>query len=174
MMTNSKYSLALRITHWLMAVLLAFMIVSGLLMTRSLEGWQLNVLGLHKAVGFVVLGLFCLRVAFKFIHPANRASRNEPGWKNKVADIVHGLMYVMMAGIPVTGLMSQYFASRPVSIFGLFHLPVSEQTDIILYSVVRELHGLLAAALIALIVLHLGGVIYHQFIKKDNTLRRMI
>ncbi|WP_046003075.1 cytochrome b [Pseudoalteromonas rubra] len=174
MMTDSKYSLALRTTHWLMAVLLAFMLVSGLLMIRSLEGWQLNVLGLHKAVGFIVLGLFCLRVAFKFTHPANRALHNEPGWKNKVADTVHGLMYVLMAGIPVTGLLSQYFASRPVSIFGLFSLPVAEQSNIVLYSMARELHGLLAAGLIALILLHLGGVIYHQFIKKDNTLRRMI
>lgn len=174
MSSQIKYSLALRLMHWAVALLLLSMLAAGLTMVQSLATWQLPLLKLHKSFGLLALILVVLRVVIKF-------KDQTPDQNTHIAQIqkwglktVHGLMYVCMLGIPLSGLSSQFFASRPVSFFGIFTVPVSEQVDIVMYALFRESHSILAGLLITLIVLHILGVLYHYFIMKENIVKRMM
>lgn len=68
----------------------------------------------------------------------------------------------------------QYFAGRPIDVFGWFRLPAALQVDIHYYALFRELHGWLAIALIGMIVLHVGAALHHHVVRKDNVLKSML
>lgn len=79
-----------------------------------------------------------------------------------------------MFAMPLSGYAMQYFATRPVEVFGWFRLPAALEVNIGMYSLFRELHSLLALSLLALIVLHAAGALHHHFIRKDKVLKTML
>jgi cytochrome b561 len=153
-----KYDLLSRILHATMAILIIGMLILGFTMDEDLYS-------LHKQIGVVILSLAIirsLRRIQKGFLPSNQAAR-----------IVQLAMYGLMFAMPISGwLMSNSFG-YPVSILGL-QLPFLIGVDKSFGNVLAETHGILALCLIGLICLHLCGFIYHQFIKKDKLLDRVI
>jgi cytochrome b561 len=68
----------------------------------------------------------------------------------------------------------QYFAGRPIDVFGWFRLPSALTVNIENYAIFRELHGWLAIALMALVALHVAAALHHHFIRKDTVLKSML
>ena len=63
----------------------------------------------------------------------------------------------------------------PVSWFGIGgKLPDLVAPDEGLFTALQRTHGILAAALLAVAVLHVLGALQHHFVRKDNVLRRML
>ena len=65
MSTITTYSLAARIIHWAMALLLISLLLAGLAMVQSLEPWHLTLLSLHKSFGVMALVLVIIRLALR-------------------------------------------------------------------------------------------------------------
>lgn len=66
-MKDNKYSLGLRIIHWLMSALIIGMLCSGLYM-KSLpisSEIKFSIYTIHKACGITVLGLTIVRIFFR-------------------------------------------------------------------------------------------------------------
>jgi len=86
-----------------------------------------------------------------------------------VAAGIHYLLYVLLIALPVsgmvmintTGLLSALQANDP----GL--LPDLEKFA------VHEVHAAIVAILLLTIALHVVAALYHQFVLKDNLIRRM-
>jgi cytochrome b561 len=78
-----------------------------------------------------------------------------------------------MVIMPLTGMLMTLFFARPLPFFGLFEIPspVDMNKDIGLFF--KESHEIIAWAFIILITLHGLAALYHHFILKDNTLKRM-
>jgi cytochrome b561 len=94
-------------------------------------------------------------------------------WQLLAASATHAALYLLLLVIPLTGLFMQYFAAKPISVYGLWSLPAALVSDIERFAILRELHGILTLLLMVLITLHIGAALYHQFVKKDQLLRRM-
>jgi cytochrome b561 len=82
-------------------------------------------------------------------------------------------MYGLMFAIPLVGWGMLSAARYPIVLVGALHLPPILPHDIVLYSVLRRAHTILAYSLILLFLAHLGAILYHSLIVRDGMLKRM-
>ena len=99
-----------------------------------------------------------------------------PRWQHLAAQATHGLLYVMMFAVPLTGWLYNS-ASGPMFAlkwFGLFHVPGIWHADPAVRPWARELHEDGFWVLAALVALHAAAAFKHHYVDKDETLRRML
>lgn len=174
-MTNSvRFSLSMRLFHWGMAALVLSMLAAGLLMITSLQPWQLTLLTAHKAFGVTAIVLVAARLINRLRHQVPPLPDNLSNAQKAIAIASHWLLYLLLFSMPISGYLMQYFAARPIDVFGWFRLPAALNVDIQSYALFRELHSWLSIALIAIIILHIGAALHHHFIRKDNVLKSML
>ncbi|WP_417670052.1 cytochrome b [Roseibium sp.] len=145
--------------HWIIAALIAFQLIFGEAMEELGEALRegempdamTSLMGnAHIWVGVAILALMVLRIALKLMRGAP-APVPGPRWQEILAKSVHGLLYLLLIVAPVTGLAAWYS--------GIYQA--------------GEIHHILKPAFILLIALHVVGALWHQFIARDTTLRRM-
>lgn len=172
--TKNNFGVVAITLHWLIALIIIVMLALGLYMTDlpiSLQ--KLKLYGWHKEFGVLVLMLVIARVTWRLTN-INPTLATLPWWEYYAARAMHYVLYGFMLAMPITGWAMSSAAGFPVSFFGLFVLP-----DLVLPNesariVLAEIHKYLAFALIAAIVGHAAAALKHQFIDKDDILRRML
>ena len=145
-----------------------------------------SMIALHMHLSFgITIGVFvALRVVWKLL---NKTPDEVPGTKfeHTAARTVHRLLYAVMIIMPITGYMG---TKLDANYFLLIDIP--KFSDTALYSLLVEqwlgmnwesfepimdfIHKESGAYVVwVLIALHAGAALYHHFIRKDQTLRRM-
>lgn len=174
MNNTQQFSLSMRLFHWAMAALVISMLAAGLLMVRSLEPWQLTILTVHKSFGVVAAALVTARLVNRLFHQIPALPGDLSNGQKFVAKASHWLLYLLLFAMPISGYLMQYFAGRPIEVFGWFRLPAALNVNIESYAIFRELHGWLAIALMALVTLHVAAALHHHVIRKDKVLKSML
>ncbi|MEO2279840.1 cytochrome b [Pseudoalteromonas pernae] len=169
-----RYHWSMRALHWAMAALIISMLSAGLAMVKSLDVWQVALLSLHKSTGVLAAVLVIFRFINRLSQPQPVLPIDIPNWQQKAAHGTHYALYLLMFLMPISGLLMQYFAARPVSVFTLFNIAGAPSADIKLYAVFVIVHSFLALSLIGLIALHALAALYHHFIRKDGVLKSML
>ena len=169
---GQRYTRVAITLHWVIAAAIAFNLWLGLGHDALPRNWQ--VMPVHKAVGITILALTLVRIGWRSTHPVPAPPRDIPVWQQRAASATHVLFYVLLLAIPLTGwAMSSGPNPRPLTWFGLVdipYLPVSERVG----GLGHDAHGVLAWAMIALIVLHVAAALRHHFGLRDDVLARMI
>lgn len=173
-MSTHNYHLAARIMHWSMALLILSMLFAGLAMVQSLEPWHLTFLQLHKSFGVVALLAVIARVVVRLRFTPPPLPSSVPVLQQKIAKFSNMLLYLAMFAMPLSGYLMQSAAGRPVVVFDLFALPQILPQNLALYGFLREFHGWVAWAFIALILVHIGAALHHGLIKRDGVLQQML
>ncbi|EIJ44219.1 cytochrome B561 [Beggiatoa alba B18LD] len=171
---TARYTPTAITLHWLIALLLFGLLGLGFYMSNlPLSPEKLQLYSWHKWIGVTVFFLACFRLAWRMTHPAPALPAGMKWWEIYAAHAVHILLYGLMLAIPLSGWLMSSAAGFPVVYFGVLPLPdlVSKNTE--LRELFGAIHGSLNFLLIALIVLHIGAAIKHQWIAKDNLLKRM-
>jgi len=134
---------------------------------------KINWLALHKSIGLTVLALFLLRLLWRLI---DRRPPDEPGprWQQLAAHGVHGLLYLLIAAIPLSGWWFNSVAGKPLQWFKLFNLPPLAAKNEDLADTVFAVHEYRFWFLVAVLVVHVGAALKHHVFDKDNVLRRMM
>jgi len=158
------------VLHWLVAILAIFLLTVGLLVfPRTPNADEVQMLGIHKMAG-IFLGLFMIirlvtRYVFKRPAPADAG---HPAL-NVVGKVVHFLLYVGVFAMMFTGdSLDEAYGLENILKGNGGVIP----ENLFIYPQ-RFLHGNMAYILIALIALHAGAALYHQFIRKDHLIARM-
>lgn len=127
---------------------------------------------IHKALGTTVFFLVWFRLGSRLaqVTPAELGSRLQ----QIAARTVHAGLYLVMIAMPATGLLASQFFGRAVSWFGAFEIPVFLAENKELGKALMEVHENLFGLLLLLVVLHVGGALYHHLIARDDVLRRML
>lgn len=168
----ARYHPALVALHWIVALLIFFMIAAGKLVLLMMPNTPAKIVPLtgHVVIGITILVLLVIRfiVRVRTAHPAP-ADAGHP-LLNRIGVITHYLLYLAAFGMTLSGIAMAQMSNLLQILFGNAGLPLPE--DFWVYAP-RMGHGLIATALILLIALHVGAALYHQFIRKDNLLARM-
>jgi cytochrome b561 len=91
---------------------------------------------------------------------------------DKLAKGIHYLLYAVLFLLPVTGITIIFNSKAGAALWaGDGSLLPKEHGFKDVFS--HEIHEQLVNVLIALVVVHMIGAIYHQFIKKDGLMNRM-
>ncbi|CUI05834.1 cytochrome b [Massilia sp. P8910] len=173
---QERYTSTAIIFHWLIAVLIVGAFIMGLVMTDmpGLTPTKLKYYSWHKWAGVTVLALAALRLLWRLTHAAPAHPAAMPAWQKSAAHGLHGMLYLLMFAVPVSGYLYTLSAGIPVVYFGLFKLPVIMAADPVLKPVLKEVHFWLNMTLAGAVAMHLAAALKHQFIDRDGVLKRML
>lgn len=170
----TRYSTAAIALHWSLAALLLFQLALGWRMEDLPRGAeQFTQFQLHKSIGISILLLSVARLAIRYWKPRPAPSPDSP-LNMALAKGVHGLLYLVMIGGPLTGwiIVSTSRIKVDTMLFGMVpwpHLPLGRGW----HEPAEEIHGALAWLFVALVVLHVAGALRHH-VKREDLLGRML
>jgi cytochrome b561 len=168
----SKVSITL---HWLTVVLIIGMATVGLLMVdMETSPTKLQVYSLHKSFGLTVLGLTVLRLLWRLAAGTPRPVPGISRLQDALARMAHGVMYVLLLAIPISGWWFNSAAGYPLRWFGLFHLPKLTGFDPAIKELAKETHETLFWILAVIILVHATAALWHHYRNKNRTLVRML
>ena len=172
---TQRYDKVLVALHWLLALALIGQLLLGLWMVdlpKEPPGYRGGWFNVHKSIGLVIAVFIVWRMGWRITHPAP-AAVNAPGtWQHIVSKLNHGLMYVCMVAMPVSGFIGSNFSQYPIKFFG-YPLPRLFEPQPDMKELLSEVHELFAFLFMALIALHLAAVVWHVLVKRDGLLQRM-
>lgn len=161
--------------HWLM--LLLFIAVYGSIELRvlyekgsdpreALKAW-------HFMLGLLVFGLVWLRIAARLSGPTPNIQPAPDKVQQLSAKLLHLALYALMIGMPLTGWLVLSASGKVIPFFGL-ELPalIGENKD--LAKQIKEVHEFVGTTGYYLLGLHVVAALYHHYIKRDDTLTRML
>ena len=175
--TPSGYGLIAVLFHWAMAALIIALSIVGLYMVRlpdvGFSEEKIPLILFHKELGMLILMLVALRWIWRLCNVLPELAGHLPDWQKLAARFVHLCFYGLMFALPLTGWLMSSAAGIPVSFFGLFTLPDPIARDDALFRTLIDVHKVLGHVTIALIFVHAGAALRHQFHFKDDTLRKI-
>ncbi|MCC6067723.1 cytochrome b [Ferrovum sp. PN-J185] len=169
-----KYTKTAISLHWLIALLILCAFPLGLYMSDlELSPLKLKLYAYHKWIGISVLGLFVIRLIWRVTHQPPELPNQFKAWEKKLSHIVHGLIYLLLLLIPLTGWLHSSAAGVSVVYLNLIHLPDLVTKNKELSNILKELHETLNWILVSLVALHVLGALKHQIQDRVNMLSRM-
>lgn len=161
-----------RILHWIVAALVLAIWPLGFFIKFTKKEATLDFYMVHESLGFLVLWIMLLRVGNKLLVKAPHA--DGPAIERMAASTVHGLLYLFLIVMPVSGFLATNAHGFPLVWFGLIPVwsPLDKTPDIAW--TLSSIHAWSAWILLVLFALHIGAVLLHHVIKRDNTLYRIL
>jgi cytochrome b561 len=169
----SRYHPALVTLHWISAALVLVALVTGtfwLTPTPNSSPDKLAQLVVHMTLGVAILVLTVARLAVRGKTPQPERASTGNVLLDKLAIATHHGLYVAIILMAVTGIATAAAADIPTIMLAGSSESLPESFSEL---PARIAHGLLAQALIALVLLHTLGALYHQRLRKDQLLRRV-
>jgi superoxide oxidase len=126
----------------------------------------------HFMLGLSVFALVWLRLAARFRGGTPPILPAPPAWQHAVGRVMHGALYLLMIAMPLGGWLLLSASGKPIPFFGL-ELPALVAENKALADQVKEIHELGGTVGYWLIGLHAAAALFHHYVRRDNTLRRM-
>ncbi len=171
---KNDYAVIQKALHWLMAgiIMLDLFVAQKFGDTMEIAD-RLESRVDHSTMGLLVLSLFIVRLALRFIYGVPKEDSALTVWQVWLAKFAHGLLYVLMGLLVTSGLLTAMSATSPIEILDIFDITFGRVNDVI-FDFVRQFHAFFTEVMIGLIVIHVIAALYHQFIRRDNLLLKML
>lgn len=173
--TAEAYGSLAKFLHWTIVILIvvqwylaetAHELPEGSAEASSLIGW-------HVSLGLTVLLLALVRIGWKVYNGRHPAPLGDVVWQRKAAAAGHGILYLLILLQPFSGWLMSSAGGHTPHLFGIgFPSLMAENHD--LHETLEEVHEVLFNVLVVVAVVHVAAALYHHFLLKDDTLRRML
>lgn len=172
------------ILHWAVAVGIICNVALAWSVDYLPDDWVRPVIDTHKSIGITVLGLALLRILWRVSHRPPSLPDAFPRWERTAASVAHGLLYLLMLGLPLSGWLHDSAwkdaATHPMTLFHLvpwprigFVMHLEPGLKEHMHDVFGAVHAWFGYALYLLLALHVGGALKHEWIDRQSVLRRM-
>jgi cytochrome b561 len=168
----ARFPLRTRILHWLTAVLVFSTLFIGFVMVNSIGSYA-SLRAVHMTLGVLVLVIVIVRAANRLTHRVPILP-DTVGWaEHKLVVASELTLYALMLAQPLVGWAMVSATGKPVVIFGSVRLPRIAPFDADLFFILRQVHSVLAYALVLVIAAHVSAVLLHTLTLRDRMLSRM-
>lgn len=149
--TPTRYGIISRTLHWIivLAILAQWLLAEA--------GEESGLLSLHYSIGFAVLLLAFVRLAWNALNPTPAWPADMKPYEKSLARGVHVAFYALLFAIPLSGWALASVEDEPLRFF-TFDVP---RLTLAGEDILEEVHELLFNVLVALAVLHVAGAAKH-------------
>lgn len=172
---EQRYNRVQQAFHWLVVALILVQLSTKLILPYVLpESAQRDLNAWHISFGTTILLVMLLRLGWRLTHPVPPSPSDLSLGLRTLSRATHYAFYAVLIVLPLLGWAAASAYGAQVKLFGFIHLPALSGKDIELGKVIGRMHGVVALSLLGLMALHISGVLYHAFIKKDGVAKRML
>jgi cytochrome b561 len=177
----TRYGAIAQSLHWTAVALVLLAWTLGVLGDEFPEGAG-RALGLyvHTTAGLLIIALTISRLLWRIVDPSPPAEKTDFGewlfadWIGLGAKLAHFALYSLMVAVPLAGIVLQFARGDSLPMFGIFDIASPWVRDKAFAHSVKEVHELLAHALLAVAGLHAAAALVHHLVFRDRTLVRML
>ena len=171
---NTTYTPVAKGLHWLMAVMIIGLLALGIYMHElPLSPQKLALYSWHKWFGVTAFLLVWLRLAWRVTHRPPALPESMSPLMRLAAHAGHAALYVLMIAIPLSGWLMSSAKGFQTVWFGVLPIPDLVGRDKALGDLLQEVHEALNVLLMLTLAGHVAAALWHHFVLKDDTLRRM-
>lgn len=174
-MTVTRYTTPAIVLHWIMAIALTALFAFGLYMSDlSLSPEKLKFYSWHKWAGVTLFLLAIVRFAWRITHRAPALPAQMGRLEQLVAHGGHGMLYLLMFAIPLSGWLMSSARGFQTVLFGVLPIPDLLTKDKALGQLLQTVHWGLNMVLAAVVLGHVLAALKHHLKDKDDVLARML
>ncbi len=172
-----RWSSATIALHWLSALVVLALLALGLAMVHAVDdpARRYDFYQLHKSLGFVALALLPGRLIARL---ASRAPPSPPlpAWMQRARAMLHGALYLLTLIATLSGwlLASATILPIPTRFFNMFVVPNIAASSAALAEQMTLIHIGATWLMLAVIALHVGAALKHQFVDRDCVLQQIV
>ena len=164
--------------HWVTVALMAVALPVGFVIQHIKDDHKMAFYAIHESAGLTLFLVALARLSWRLTHPAPPLPRTVPAPLRAVAWTVHGLLYLALIVQPVLGFVATNAFGFPLqgqtAYLGFIDLPKVMEKNVPLAEAVLGAHVVVGWSILVLLVLHIGGAVFHQAIRRDGLLLRMV
>ena len=129
----------------------------------------------HISAGIAIMAMLVVRLAWRVGDPPPPAETTPlVSGPDRAGRLAHIALYVLLIAVPVSGMVLQFARGNALPVFGLYEIASPWLADRAFARSVKEVHEVLANALVILAALHAGAALFHHWVLRDRTLLRML
>lgn len=191
--TENRWGSASKTLHWVMALIIAFEVPLGFIMTanyvaslRDEAAHAMHVVlnQVHYTLGFMVLLLVSFRVFWRLRHPVPVLPRAQTPLQRRLARVTHWALYLLLFLLPLSGWAAvsvlgntERYGETPIWLFGWDIVPpLLDQRpldDAFGYGFFARIHRWAIYIGGGLLTLHVTAALHHHLVRRDGLLWRM-
>ncbi len=164
----------IKTAHWLTLFLIVAVFATAALIDEVPNAWKLTFIQLHRSLGLTIWLVTAMRLIWRQFSDFPDWSANMSKAMRGAARVVEYLLYGLLLLQPVLGLVHSNAHGGRINFFFLFRLPPLIGRDHDLAEQLIAAHGVVANVLLAIIAVHASAALFHHFIRRDETLIRML
>jgi cytochrome b561 len=169
----TRYGAVTQTFHWLTVFLVgaAYLLGEGGPESRVYAAERAVQLGLHETFGMAVFVVLILRLVWRFFDRVPEVPMQ--AWMRVSSHILHGVLYALLAAIPLTAIFGAWVGGHAITPFGIEISPFAT-VNTELGHTLSELHETLGNAIIWVAGFHAAAALYHHFFLRDRVLVAML
>lgn len=176
--SSLHYGVVAQSLHWITVLLVAFAWLLGVV-GDDLPGKSAQALGLtlHITAGLMVLLLTVARLGWRGVDapPASSPIATATARRlQQAAALTQVALYGLLIAVPLVGIAVQFARGGSLPLLGLAQIASPWAADRALAHTLKEVHELMAHALMATAALHAAAALLHHWVLHDRTLQRML
>ncbi|MEY4588978.1 MAG: hypothetical protein RL497_1054 [Pseudomonadota bacterium] len=174
--TDKTYGWVAIVMHWVSAIVVLGLFFLGLWMSDLdyYHAWYKTAPDIHRSIGVVLIGFTLLRLLWRSVNIKPTELLDSPGWQLTLARVIHGLLYTWFFFMFVSGYLITTAKGQGLEVFNWFVIPALITGVENMEDTAGGVHLGLACGFMCLVFLHAGAALFHHFVKRDNTLRKML
>lgn len=163
--------------HWVTVALMLVALPAGFVIGHIRDSSKMGFYAIHESAGLTIFLVALMRLAYRLRHPPPEAA-HQPRLLRLAATTVHHALYAALIAQPVLGFLATNAFGFPMrgetAYLGFIDLPRFMEANVPLAEALLAAHRWLGWTIAALLALHVSAVVFHQAIRRDGTLERMI
>ncbi|MHB8912705.1 MAG: cytochrome b [Lysobacter sp.] len=174
---SARYSPGLRRLHWLIALLVAlgYLFIEQRGLFERGTAARAAMVQSHYWIGITVLLLAVWRLRLRARASIPPITPALPGWHAAPAKLLHLALYAFILVQPLLGLATAWSDGKTVLLpFTDLALPALFAPNESLAHQLEDLHGTVGTIFYWVIGAHVLAALYHHFLHRDDTLKRML
>jgi cytochrome b561 len=167
-----RYDALTIVLHWLLALMVAALWIGAETLDWFADAAsRADARSAHIALGFALAALgggrFVWRLSFgRLLPPA------DTGVLGTLAQVMHFGLYALLAAMVFVGMLLVWASGD--SVFNHVALTAGDAASLAQAAKLRSVHAAIGWAILVAVALHVAAVLFHQYVRRDAVLSRML
>lgn len=127
----------------------------------------------HKSAGILIAACLLIRFFWNYSQQRPNALSASPLGRT-AATLAHLSLYLLVAVLVISGYVISTAKGAHIDVFGVFSVPALPNNNAEYGEIAGDIHRLAGNTFIGFVAVHAIAALYHHFLLKDATLKRML